>query len=444
MAGQDTVAYDEVLKVIYEGGIRELIPTKVRTLEMFQDKNAKDWGGRWVEYPARVGRNQGSGWASEMGNLPAAGRQRYTDVRIPMRYQYGRIQLSGQVIKASQGAKAAFASAMEQEMQGIIKDMTSDRGRAIMGDGRGVLALVNGTSTGSTVTVDAPGGVAGAVNGARFLNPGMVLAGINPATGAIRANTVHTVATVAATGLTYTATAAVAGITDNDYLVRAQHPTITDVADTGYQKEFMGLLGLVDDGTYVATLHNVNRTTHPLYSSAVIPTVGALSADVLQRAIDLSDERGDGEISDLIMHHSVRRSYLAMVEGDRRYMGADLMSPDAGTNAARKRRITFGSIPITEEKYAPYGMIFAVDKSGFSRYTLVAGEWADEDGAVLARVGTGATAVDAFEAYYRIWDNFHNDYPSPGRPAWTGCPATSSWPTWTRPWTSNRPTCTKR
>src|SRR6185436_20623433 len=124
MAGTDTSAYDEVLKTVYEGGIRELIPTKVRTLDMFMERDAKPWGGRFVEYPARVGRNQGSGWASEGGNIPTAGKQKYTDVRIPMRYQYGRIQLSAQVMKASEGAKNAFASAMQQEMDGIIKDMT--------------------------------------------------------------------------------------------------------------------------------------------------------------------------------------------------------------------------------------------------------------------------------------------------------------------------------
>jgi hypothetical protein len=239
-----------------------------------------------------------------------------------------------------------------------------------------------------------------------------VLVGINPGTGAIRANTLHTVSSVAAAGTSYTATAAVAGITDNDYLVRAMHTSITDVADTGYQKEFTGLLGLVDDGTYLSTLHNLNRTTYPLVQSTVIGSIGALSADVIQRAIDVADQRGDGNTSDLIMHHSVRRAYIAMTDADRRYTAGDLSRPDAGTVAAKKQSLTFGGIPIMEEKYAPYGMIFGLDRSGFSRYVLVSGEWADEDGAVLSRIGTGTSAQDAFEAFYRIWDEFHCDYPS--------------------------------
>src|SRR5262245_26618671 len=197
---QDTSSYDNVLKTVYEGGIRELIPTKVRTLDLFTEKDSRQWGGRFVEYPARVGRNQGSGWGTELGNLPTAGKQRYTSVRIPMRYQYGRILLSAQVMKASEGAKNAFASAMEQEMSGLIKDMTSARGRAILHDGRGIMCLAGATPTASTtVSVSSPGGVTGGTNGARFLNPGDIIGFVNPTTGVLRASN-RTVQSVAAAG----------------------------------------------------------------------------------------------------------------------------------------------------------------------------------------------------------------------------------------------------
>ena len=200
--------------------------------------------------------------------------------------------------------------------------------------------------------------------------------------------------------------------TDNDYVVRFLTTGATSVTDTSFGKEIMGLLGLVDDGTYVNTLHNINRTTYPIFSSKVLTSVGALSADVIQRAIDVASEVGDGEISDLLMHHSVRRAYLALMESDRRYISGDLSKPDAGTVAAKRGSLAFGGIPITEEKYCPYGIIFALDKSGFKRWSLTNGEWMDEDGSVLTRVGTGSSASDAFEATYRLWDNMSNDYPN--------------------------------
>lgn len=417
MPGQDTAAFDEVLKTVYEGGIRELIPTKVRTLEMFQAKDASPWGGRYVEYPIKIGRNQGSGWGSELGQLPTPGRQQYTTVRIPMRYQYGRIKLSAQVMAASQGAKNAFAPAMEQEMDGMLKDMTSDMARAIMHDGRGVLCLVNtDPGTGTNVVCDSPGGVAGAINGARFINPTMLVAFIAPATGALVSGGtggVSTVLSVPAAGTSFNTTSGVSGtIADNDFVVRAMTTATASAVDTSFQKESMGLSGLIDDGGNVATLHGVNRTTYPLFQSSVISSVGAVSADVLQRGIDLADQRGDGEIDTLIMHHSVRRAYLAAMEGDRRYTSSDLSRPDAGTVAARRGTLTFGGIKIMEEKYCPYGTVFGCDTSTFRRYVLKQGEWMNEDGAILSRVGSGNTAEDSFEAAYRIWQNFHVEKPN--------------------------------
>lgn len=413
MAGTDTAAFEEALKTVY-GEIRDLIPTKVRALDMFMDgSESANWVGKGVEYPVTVGRSEGAGWASEGGNLPTAGREKYATMRIPMRYQYARAAWTAQVIKASQSSRGAFASAMEREMDGVIKTLTVDRGRAIFGDGRGILALVNGTATSATQTLDSPGGVAGAINGSRFIRPGMIVGCINPSTGAVRSTTVATVLSRASTGLTLTLDASKTW-TDNDYVVRFTTTGSTDVADTSFNKEFMGLLGHDDDGTYVSTYHNVNRTTYPIAQSAVIGSstspAGAMSADLLQRGIDLADELGDGEISDLIMHHSVRRAYIAMTEQDRRYMGGDLSKPDAGTVAAKRGKLAFGGIPILEDKYAPYGIVFGVDRSGFKRYTMVKGEWADDDGAVLSRVGTGSSATDTFEAYYRLWDNLTNDF----------------------------------
>jgi hypothetical protein len=289
--------------------------------------------------------------------------------------------------------------------------MAAKQARTIFGDGRGILALVNGTATSTTQTLDAPGGWAGATNGSRFISKGDIVATVNPATGALRASSATIVQTVPAAGTTLTVSPSVTW-TDNDYVVTAQNTAITDVADTGYQKEAMGLGGLDDDGTNVSTLHNINRTTYPIWASTVIGTVGAISADVLQRGCDVADMRGGGNITDLVMEQSTRRAYIASTDAERRYIGADLSSPDAGTAAAKQGRITFGGIPAKVDKYAPYGVIFGLDRSGLTRYTAVSGEWMDEDGSILQRIGSGNTMRDAFEGIYRIWQNFHNDTPA--------------------------------
>lgn len=418
MAGQDTSSYDAVLKDLYEGAIRDQVVTNAKMYRRFQDKDAKLWGGRQVTYPIRTGRNQGVGAYAEGGSFPTPGRNAYTNVSIPMRYVGGRIRLTSQAMKHSQSSKGAFASAFQQEQDGLVEGITNEFGRMIWSDGRGVLGLVNGDpGTGTTVTVDSPGGFAGATNGTRFINVGELVTFVTPATGALVASADETVTAVAATGLTFTTGSAVAAaIADNDYIVRAHVASVSDISGTSYAKEPMGLAGLVDDGTYVATLHGVNRTTYPIYASTVIGSttapVGALSSDVIMRGIDLADERGGGNIDLLAMHHSVRRAYIQLTDEGRRYQGGDLSRPDAGTVAARGRNLTFGGIDIEVDKYATYGTLYGLDTSTLVRFVEVPGEWVADDGAILRPVGVGATFTDEWEAAYRVWQNFHNEYPN--------------------------------
>ncbi len=100
------------------------------------------------------------------------------------------------------------------------------------------------------------------------------------------------------------------------------------------------------------------------------------------------------------------------MDDQRRYMGGDLRSPDAGTKAAKGQSLTFGGIELMDDKYAPYGTMFGCDTETWRRYVEVAGEWMNEDGSILQRLGSGATAQDGFEAIYRIWDNFHIEKPN--------------------------------
>lgn len=417
MAGQDTASFDEALKTVYEQRIVELLPAKLPVYQKAREMDAREWGGRYVEFPSRVRRNAGVAAYAEMGAMATAGKQGYATTRIPMRFTAGRVQLSAQVIEASRAGRMAFAPALSQEMDGLVRDIAHEHGRMIHSDGRGVLAYVNGDpSTGTTITVDAPGGVAGATNGNRFIPLEGIVTFVTPATGAIVASAAETVTAIPSGGTTFTIGSAAAGdVADNNYIVRAANASVTDVSDTNYAKEPMGLRGHVDDGTYVATYHNINRTTYPIMASHVITLNGALSSDVLQRAIDVADQRGEGSIETLVMHHSVRRAYIGMTDDQRRYSGTDLSKPDAGTVAAKKQKLTYGGIELMEDRFCDYGTIYGMDWGGFERWVMEPGRWmrhGHDEGSVLMALGTGSTRQHAYEAIYYIWQNFHHTRPN--------------------------------
>jgi hypothetical protein len=406
----DISAYDAALKEVYEKTIVTLLNSRTQTRNRFK-KETGSWEGRKVRYPLNVRRNQGVMATSENGTLPDAGNQVYVEHQIPIRYNHGRIQLSIQVIKHSRSNKGAFKRAMDQEMMGLVRDLGNDLNRQMFGWGKGVLALLNGDpGTTTTYTLDSPMGVAGATHGNRFLNIGMNVTGHNPADDTIRAGGARTVTAVSTDGTNITISAAAdAAIADNDWLIRAAKPGTTTAADTAINNETMGLLGLVDDGTYVTTLNNVSRTTYPIFKSTVLSSVGPLSADILQRGLDVADQMGEGTPQWFVCHHSVRRAYLTLMDADRRYAtSSDLRGPDAGTQAAKMKEVTFGDLPWYVDKDAPYGTLFGIDPMYFTRWVEVEGEWADDDGTILLRL----VDKDAYEARYRVFDNYSLDRPA--------------------------------
>ena len=422
MPGETVSTIDAILKEVYAKPIQYILDNKIRARQLFS-KQQGSWEGRRVRYPVHLGRNQGVGATSEGGTLPRARNMTVVETQIPIRYNHGRIQLTIQTIKHSRSNKGAFDRAMTMSMKDLTQSIARNMNRQMWGWGVGILCYVNGDpGTGTTITVDTPGGVAGATHGNRFLNNGMDIAFVNPSDGAIRAGGARTINAVPATdGTTFAISLAADGaVADNDYVVRASTDVSAVIGDTSYNNEVMGLLGLVDDTTYLTTLHNISRSTYPIWRSTVVSSVGALSADILQRGLDVADQIAEGSINCLLSHHSVMRAYQTITESDRRYMGGDLSKPDAGTSRAKQKDGVFGGIDWKVDKDAPYGLLFGLDLSNFTRWVESEGEWADDDGTILMRVQD----VDAYEARYRLFENYSNDLPG-ACVRWDGIDATT-------------------
>lgn len=418
MPGMDLTYFDKVLKDVYGPAIQEQLSMLNVFSEFVEENETATWTGRQVRYPIHVGRNQGVGTAGENQPLPRAGKQSYAECVIPAKYNYGRIRLTAQVIKQSLTDRGAFERAMESEMTGLVRDLANDLERQRFGAGTGVLCLVNGAmtdTTSTTIAVDSPYGVSAVVNGCRFLNPGMTVAVIHPVTDATVEGT-FTVSTINAAGTVVTFTAAIGAALSNNARIVRWNPEDATGATNNLGKESMGLLGLIDDGTYVGTLHGVNRTVYPIFKSPVIGSVATLELDEIQQGVDAVDELGKGDFGAngvFFCHHSVRRAYLTLLTADRQYTSGSPVKMDGGVAHAGIRRageITYGDRPWRIAKHAPYNMLFGVLKGSLTRYILVKGEWADDDGTILRNV----FGYDTWDGFYRIWDELHTDRPNDG------------------------------
>ena len=412
---QTLTLYDAALKDDYGPTIVKLLNNRTKLLDLFTKNGDKSLAadGRQVLYPIHDGRNVGVGAVGENKTLPVAGNQATSIVKIPYRYNYGRIELTKQTIDASKTSKGAFKKAMELEMKDLIVDLARSRNRQLFGFGVGILCRVNGQQASSaTINMKDPYGVAGTVGAARLLQVDDVVVFVRNATPTsaldadiVGSTTTSVVSSISSDGSQVTFDAVTgATLNDNDMVIMAPAAT---TGESSVNREIMGLLGLLDDGSYVGTLFNITRSSHPKYNASIINANGEYEFNLLQRAEDLADERG-GMASVILSHHSIRREHMAKLMAAKRFIGDDVARPDPGfAGSGITKDLEFNGKPWKVERMCPYGMIFGVDKSEAVRYVNTEGEWADDDGTVLMRTAN----KDNYEARYRVFDNFHIERP---------------------------------
>lgn len=410
MTGQTITTVDTILKDFYVDKIVEEIKQQQPLSDYFKKRDDMPTDGRQVFYPVHLGRNTGVGAIGAGGNLPQAGAQAWQDLKIPYKYNYARIQIDAQSLKATKTSKGAFEKVFDAEIMGAAKDCGRNRNRQMFGYGLGVLAFVSVGVNNATQTLNNSQGLTdanGQFNPAKFFAAGQILAGITA--NGLTVNWVGTVASVNAALSTVTFTGAV-NSTTGDQIVTCSLTSSTALADTGYNNEVMGLLGMVDDGTFVSTYFNIARATYPsMQSSRINLGGGAISTILFQKAFDAVYQKSDGKITDMFTHPVTLREHLANLVTFKRYNNEFGMAPDSGfTGAAHDGEIEFNETPIHVDRDCPYGVIFGLDESMLFRYVNEEGKWADEDGTILLRV----SGVDAYEGRFRIFDNFCNDAPN--------------------------------
>lgn len=402
---QNTSAFSASLKNVYIDKIREQINQLTNLLDFFTEKDVTQykWEGAQLVFDLHKTRNaSGVKAVSEGGGLPVAGQQGTINMLVPTKFWEGRIQLTAQVMKASQTSRGAFISAMNLEQKGLVEDVSRQRNRALAYFGQGTLAVISAGAASVTQTLKNPGGVTGTVNPVRFIQIGMIIA-VTDSTGIVRGTaTVTDIPTASTITLDASLTT-----TTNDLVSIGTNSLGVD--ESSFNLEPMGILGIDDATTYVSNFDGIDASlsTNSFWRSTVNASTGALSEDVLQRVTDNVWEVSGEVVNKAVCHVSVRREVIKLTQADRRYMGSSKPENfDAGSAAgAFKADITYNGVTYRPDKDFAYGTIALVNTDHLLYFPFVKGEWVDEDGDVLFRVQN----TDAFEARYRQWENFGTD-----------------------------------
>jgi hypothetical protein len=422
---QSLTAYSSALRNVYQDEIRE----QLNDLNLFRKIRKKNRDQLKIEGNGFVvvlhsSRNNGGVMSTgESGILPAAGNQGVVSITVPFRDIKGRFGITREIMKATETSKGAVTPALDYEKTRLIEDMERQSNRQFWGFGQGNLGKISSGATSTSQTLVDPGGVPGTVNGARFVQPGSIVA--FQTAGVI--NAVKTVSAVnQSTGVI---TVPSVTTTTNDLVIAGA--TDGSNNNSAYQKELMGISGLIDSTTYVSTIFGLDRSqaANAFFRSGVSTSVGALSEDLLYRKIHDQQTISGKQVTDFFCGADLVREYIKLTQADRRYQGADLRSPDAGVAKAgmgdnNNSGLTFCGIPITYDKDAPYGSLYGIYLPNLYVAYLDEGSWdMDETGGGLRFV---PNKTDYEAIYARFW-NMYTDHGKSALPIrWTGSQATVS------------------
>lgn len=378
-----------ILKNWYQGPVVSQFNDEIpfyREVEKGKDK----YNGLQVVRPIKVRRNPGIGATSDGGTLPAIGTQTTQQATITAKFNYLRFGLTGPMLKASQGDKGAFISAMEFEMSEGLNDLKFDVSRQLFWDGTGTLATVSANATASNVITCT--GRTSAEDGNKYLDVGMVI-DIYTSAGVQVASAVAITAISGTTTATVTLSAAVT-TSATDIIVRSG----------AYGNEVSGLRHTLDGGT--SSIYGINRSTYQVFQGNVVNAAGGqLSLDLMQQAFNSAKRRGGAKIDVVYCDYDSERAYNKLLIADKRYVGK--VVGDGTFSDKDGSYLEFAGAKVVPDQNCTFDFYF-IDSSHWKKYVLAELEWADETGTFLI----AQTSSDSFEARLRLFFDFFCEKPS--------------------------------
>ncbi len=373
-------AADSALKEDYQPAIREQLNQEIMMLNQIE-QNTRDVEGRRAVLSIHTGRNSGVGARAEGGTLPTAGSQQYKEERVSLKYNYGRIKVTGPVIRAMKSDSGSFVRAIESEVSGVVMDLKRDVNRQVFNDSNGAIAQC-ATESGKDYTLTTP-----TATQMRQLEIGSIVdVGIvtNP-TEQVSAATVDAINT--ATGVVTLSKDPSGTIDASDFIFRSGAKNTT----SGSTHELIGLQAIVNNS---GTLYNIDPTVVTLWKSTVNGNSGtdrAATDNLFETVIDDIGLESGTSPNFIVTTVGVRRNYASQLKAQKRFTdtttlkgGFSALTVDAGNV----------SLPLATDRDCPNNKAFLLNTDHIMQHASSDWEFMDEDGSVLSRV----SGEDAYEA----------------------------------------------
>lgn len=378
---------DQILKEVYEPRVRDQLQSEIMTLSRIEKTSegveSDAIGGRFVRFGVRVQRNHGIGARLEMEALPNPKTQDYRSSQLKLAYLYGAIQMSGPLFELATTNVQAFATVLDQEMEGIREGLRKDTNRQTYGTNTGILATA--TASGSTTTL--------VTTNAQYVEIGMFVdlwnvTDNNTTNVLANANVQISNITVSAGVTTITFLTAVTSTTTGFFITRTGSRSREMI---GFEQIVAGLTNtnVLGDGT--GALFGI---THATWTGNLDSTAGAISEGRIINLIDAIRQRG-GRTTVGFCSLGVRRAYANLLEQQRRYVNT---TEFVGGFKGISFTTDYGDVPIVADFDCQPGRLYLLNEKEIKLYQ--GGDWAfmNRDGSNWQRMMDSSGEYDAYRA----------------------------------------------
>ncbi len=341
----DTTALAYQFKQTYGDKITDLFARHTMTYNQFEKSPRKAKirpGGAGFYFSTRQGDVEGIGGRAENALMPEPISGDGVQGIITPRQIYAVIRMSGLAIEAGKGDLHAFVDAQSDATMNAYKSLVNDLNRQCHSDGYGLLGTTSAAATpatGATWTAAFSND-----RGTRYMKKGMICdffnsTNIDQSASSVRISSINPITSV----VTFEAAAdayrayhpitaaqsysnAASAIASGSFLVRYGARLVTH-ATTNASYEIMGLEGLFDDGTLLATFEGITVADDPEFKANILSNSAVnreLSIDLMLASMDMSAARSHSQVDCMRMGLGQRRKYFGLLSPDVRFAPQEL------------------------------------------------------------------------------------------------------------------------
>jgi hypothetical protein len=408
---------DEALKIFFNDPIVYNTVTDSDVLDLFTVDNAVQYeqttGGRYIETAQYFQLPAGVGARANSEYIPVPNGPVIKNSRVYLKKIQGVVEMEGDVMERCRGDMGAYLNWMERALPDLVTRLKDSADRMALGYGAGIKAMVNDATPAADLIIDNTFGISAGIGPLTqpwllFLEGESIVFGSTAAMTTLRgssnADRAAIVEGIDVATNTITLDHLPTGVVDNDFIAEGDAAGFGGPTAAGDDREFMGLLGMVDDGSVLAEFQGLVRADYRLWNSMSFDAAnaaidaefdGSLNETLLTYADDETFVHGGGKVDTVLTSRGGLRSYWKKLRTDR-----TINDPRAFMGGKGKLSIILGdrSIELRAARKLPQELTFGLQRDTFKRWELDGYKWDDRTGAIWNRVTDGTGRKDAFYA----------------------------------------------